>query len=97
MKISELLAGQGNVDVEGVIIELGEKRSFSKFGKELVLCQSVLQDDSGSIKLTLWNEDASRFKEGDRVIFSKFGYDEVKIEGDEFYILREDNILAIIK
>jgi chaperonin GroES len=38
-----------------------------------------------------------RVKEGDRVIFSKFGYDEVKIEGEEFYILREDNILAIIK
>lgn len=38
-----------------------------------------------------------RVKEGDKVIFSKFGYDEVKIEGEEFYILREDNILAVIK
>ncbi len=36
-------------------------------------------------------------KKGDKVIFSKFGYDEVKIEGEEYYILREDNILAIIK
>ena len=36
-------------------------------------------------------------KVGDKVIFSKFGYDEVKIEGEEYYILKEDNILAVIK
>ncbi len=45
-------------------------------------------------------EDGKRvpmnIKKGDKVIFSKFGYDEVKIEGEEYYILREDNILAII-
>lgn len=36
-------------------------------------------------------------KVGDVVIFSKYGYDEVKIDGEELYILKEDNILAIIK
>lgn len=36
-------------------------------------------------------------KVGNKVIFSKFGYDEVKIEGEEYYILRNENILAIIK
>lgn len=34
---------------------------------------------------------------GDKVIFSKYGFDEVKLDGDELYILKEDNILAIIK
>lgn len=38
-----------------------------------------------------------RVSKGDKVIFSKFGYDEVTVEGEEYYILREDNILAIIK
>ncbi len=33
---------------------------------------------------------------GDTVIFSKYGPDEIKIEGSEYYILREDQILAII-
>lgn len=33
---------------------------------------------------------------GDKVVFSRYGYDEVKIDGEEFYILREENILAII-
>lgn len=35
-------------------------------------------------------------KEGDRVIFSKYGYDEVKVGGVEYYIVSESSILGII-
>ena len=35
-------------------------------------------------------------KVGDKVMFSKYGYDEVKYKGAEYYILKEENILAII-
>ncbi|MHB1163383.1 MAG: co-chaperone GroES [Minisyncoccota bacterium] len=35
-------------------------------------------------------------KTGDLVIFSKYGYDEVKIEGEEYYILSESNVLGIV-
>jgi len=38
-----------------------------------------------------------RVKVGDKVMFSKYGYDEVKVDGVEYFILREDNILAILK
>ena len=34
---------------------------------------------------------------GDTVLFSKYGYDEVKIEGQEYYILSESNILGVLK
>lgn len=44
--------------------------------------------DGAKVPLTL--------KIGDRVIFSKYGYDEVKYKGEEFYVLKEDSILAII-
>lgn len=37
-----------------------------------------------------------RVKVGDTVVFSKYGYDEVKIDGTEYYILKEDSILAVI-
>jgi chaperonin GroES len=33
---------------------------------------------------------------GDKVVFSRYGYDEVKIDDEEYYILREENILAVI-
>jgi chaperonin GroES len=36
-------------------------------------------------------------KVGDKVVFSRYGYDEVKIDNEEFYILKEENILAIIR
>jgi chaperonin GroES len=35
-------------------------------------------------------------KEGDRILFSKYSGTEVKIDGDEHLIMREDDILAIV-
>ena len=67
MKISELKPRQNNVEIEGIIKEMGEPRTFNKFGKELSVTNAILGDDSGTIKLTLWNEDIDRFKEGDNI------------------------------
>src|SRR3989344_1469322 len=66
-KISELMPRQGNVNVEGVITEVGEARTFSKFGRPLVVANAILKDSSGSVKLTLWNDDASKYKAGDKI------------------------------
>lgn len=35
-------------------------------------------------------------KIGDKVMFSKYSYDELKLDGEEFYIIKEDNIFAVI-
>lgn len=67
MKISELKSNQGNVEVEGTIKDVGETRNFNKYGRELRVANAILSDDSGSIKLTLWNDDVTRFRNGDVV------------------------------
>lgn len=36
-------------------------------------------------------------KPGDRVLFSKYGGTDVKIEGDDYLIMREDDILGVIE
>lgn len=36
-------------------------------------------------------------KVGDRVIFSKYSGNEVKIDGEEYTILKQDDILAIVE
>lgn len=36
-------------------------------------------------------------KKGQIVLFSKYGPDEVKVDGKEYYIISESNILAIIE
>ena len=67
MKISELKTGQGNVEVEGEIKDIGDTRAFNKYGRELKVANAMLFDDSGAVKLTLWNDDVTRFKNGDKI------------------------------
>jgi chaperonin GroES len=36
-------------------------------------------------------------KAGDRVLFSKYAGTEIKIEGEEFLMLREDDVLGVVE
>ena len=36
-------------------------------------------------------------KAGDRVLFSKYGGTDVKIEGEDYLIMREDDILGVVE
>ena len=67
MKISDLKVRQGNVEVEGTIKEVNEPRTFDKFGRQLRVADAILEDDSGTVKLTLWNDDIDKYKAGDKV------------------------------
>lgn len=40
---------------------------------------------------------ALQVKEGDRVLFSKYGGTDVKIDGQDYLIMREDDILGVIE
>ena len=37
-----------------------------------------------------------RVKAGDTIMFNKYGFDEIKIDGTEYYLIREDNITYIL-
>ena len=39
---------------------------------------------------------AMEVKAGDRILFGKYGGSEVKVDGEEWLILREDEILAVL-
>ncbi|MFC1723277.1 SOSS complex subunit B family protein [Nanoarchaeota archaeon] len=73
MAIKDLQARQGNVEVEGVITEVSDAREFEKFGKQGRVANAKLKDDTGEVKLTLWNEQIDQLKVGDRVKVTK-GY-----------------------
>jgi chaperonin GroES len=36
-------------------------------------------------------------KKNDRILFGKYGGQEVKIEGEEYLIMREDDVLCIVE
>ncbi len=40
---------------------------------------------------------AVEVKPGDRILFGKYSGSEIKIDGDEYLILREDEILAVLE
>ena len=40
---------------------------------------------------------ALEVKSGDRILFGKYSGSDIKIEGDEYMILREDEILGILE
>ncbi len=67
MKISELKAGQGKVDVEVKVKSKNEPRTMQKYGKELKVGNAVVEDDSGEVALTLWNEDVDKVNVGDTI------------------------------
>ena len=66
MNISELTPKQGNVNIIVEVVEVSEAREFKKFGKPGKVATATVKDESGEIKLSLWNEQADQGKAGDR-------------------------------
>ena len=67
MKIKDVLAQQ-NATLENVeIIEKAEERQFEKYGKSGRVCNALIKDDTGELKLTLWNDEIDTVSEGDKI------------------------------
>lgn len=73
----------------GIIIPETVSKERPEQGKVIAVGEGRLTDDGKVVKL--------RVKEGDVILFSKYGPDEVKVDGDEYMILKEEQVLAIIK
>ncbi|HLR04131.1 MAG TPA: co-chaperone GroES [Virgibacillus sp.] len=85
-----------------VVIELVEQEEKTASG--IVLPESAKEKPQegkvvavGSGRVTDSGEKvALEVAEGDHIIFSKFAGTEVKYEGNEYLILRESDVLAVI-
>ena len=85
-----------------VVIELVEQEETTASG--IVLPDSAQEKPQegrvvavGSGRITENGEKvALEVSEGDRIIYSKFAGTEVKYEGTEYLILRENDILAVV-
>jgi len=67
MKIAELKPGMRRVDVNGKIMDMETPRDVqTKYGPGQV-ATATLQDESGSIKVTLWNENISKVAVNDAI------------------------------
>ncbi|MFC1686817.1 hypothetical protein ACFL0E_00485 [Nanoarchaeota archaeon] len=67
MEIKDIQANQGNLDLVLIVKEKESERTFEKFGKTGRVCKATVSDDSGEVKLTLWNEDIDKVTVGDKI------------------------------
>jgi len=71
----------------GIIIPDTAKEKPAE-GKVAAVGNGKVGDDGKRVPLEV--------KKGDRILFGKYAGTEVKIEGDEYLIMREDDVLGVI-
>ena len=64
--------------------------------KEKPLQGEIIAVGSG-YRLPSGDTRALEVKAGDKILFGKYAGTEVKLEGDEFIVMKEDDILAVIQ
>lgn len=72
----------------GIIIPDSAKEKPAE-GKVVAVGEGKVADDGKRIALEV--------KKGDRILFGKYSGTEVKIDGEEYLIMREDDVLGIIE
>lgn len=71
MKIKELQPRTGDAEVEAEVVSISPPRTFNKFGKDGRVANATIKDDSGSMTMTLWNEQIDQVKVGDKIRVTK--------------------------
>src|SRR5438093_13379251 len=75
--------------VKGGIIIPDSAKEKPQEGEVIAVGQGKVLENGTRLEMAL--------KPGDRVLFGKYSGTEVKIEGEEFLIMREDEVLGVIE
>jgi chaperonin GroES len=79
-----------------IIVKRVEEEEKTKGG--IIIPDSAKEKPmEGEVMLDNGTKSTPEVKVGDRILFSKYAGTEVKIEGEEHLIMREDDILGIIE
>ena len=78
---------EGEQTIGGIIVPDSAKEKPQR-GKVFAVGQGKVRDDG--------SRQQPDVKDGDTILLGKYSGQEIKIEGEEYLILREDEVLAII-
>ena len=78
---------EGEQKIGGIIIPDTAKEKPQE-GNVVALGTGKLDDNGKKVEFTV--------KKGDKVLISKYGGTEIKVDGESYLIMREDDILGII-
>ena len=85
--IVKRIVEEGEQKVGGIIIPDTAKEKPQQ-GKVIAAGKGKIKDDGKIMPLDV--------KEGDLILFGKYSGQEIKLDGDEFLIMREDEVLAVL-
>ena len=78
---------EGEQRIGGIIIPDSAKEKPQQ-GKVIAAGNGKVQDDGKRLALDV--------KSGDLILFGKYSGQEIKLDGEEYLIMREDEVLAVI-
>ena len=79
---------EGEQKIGGIIIPDSAKEKPQQ-GKVFAVGAGKVKDDGSRQPLDV--------KDGDTILFGKYSGQEIKLDGEEFLIMREDEVLAVIE
>ena len=79
---------EGDTTRGGIIIPDSAKEKPQQ-GKVINVGAGKVKDDGKRIALDV--------KAGDRILFGKYSGQEIKLEGEDYLIMREDEVLAVLE
>ena len=85
--VVQRLEEESEQKVGGIIIPDTAKEKPQQ-GKVIAVGKGKVKDDGKSIPLDV--------KQGDKILFGKYSGQEIKLDGEEYLIMREDEVLAIL-
>lgn len=77
-----------------VVIQRAKPAEVSKGG---VLLPTAAQDKTDEGVVLAVGPNVEELDEGDRVVFGKYVGTEIAVDGETFFVLREDDVVAVIK
>jgi chaperonin GroES len=79
---------EGEQQIGGIIVPDSAKEKPQR-GTVIAAGNGRVNDDGERMKLDV--------KAGDTILFGKYSGQEIKLDGEEFLIMREDEVLAVIE
>jgi len=79
---------EGEQKIGGIIITDSAKEKPQQ-GKVIAAGAGKAKDDGKRIPLDV--------KTGDKILFGKYSGQEIKLDGEEYLIMREDEVLAVVE
>ena len=77
-----------------IVMEQLQAEETTKSG---IVLPGSAQEKPKMAKVVAVGKDVKEVKAGDTVLYKSYGPDEVKVEGEEFLIGKEEDILAVVK